>query len=338
MSAGRPAVMLVAPLALLVLAGCAGAGAAERDRTLSASPWLTTAVGRVDSAGEARQLVAATDGVIVDLLVERGDRVRAGQALLQIDCGPRRAAAAAGGAMADRAAAAAQTVTQGSRIEDIAAARATVEAARAAEADAADRLAQARGLIDAGFVSRRELASREQSATQARAMLAAAQAHAALAVAGPRGSERAEVLATARAARGDAAAAAALAQQCTLASPIDGQVLQILRREGEFSGASQGLPLVVVGNLAKLMVRAEINERDAARVAAGQTADVWIEGAKPRWRGRIVHVASVMGRRTARASDPTDRFDRDTREATVVFDGAAPPALVGLRVMVGVRR
>ncbi len=48
-----------------------------------------------------------------------------------------------------------------------------------------------------------------------------------------------------------------------------------------------------------------------------------------------VELANVMGRRTARSLDPTDRFDRDTREALIGFEQGSPPPLVGLRVMAG---
>ena len=141
--------------------------------------------------------------------------------------------------------------------------------------------------------------------------------------------------ADADAAAQSASAMTALQEQCTLRSPIDGQVLQILRREGEFSGASQGVPLIVVGDVSRLIVRAEINERDVAAARVGGTVDVWLDGSNQRWHGRITEIAGVMGRKSARSLDPTDRFDRDMREAFVTIDGPMPPALVGLRVMVG---
>jgi HlyD family secretion protein len=92
-----------------------------------------------------------------------------------------------------------------------------------------------------------------------------------------------------------------------------------------------------VADLGRLLVRAEIGERDAALVHVGQRADIWIEGTSKRWTGRVSSLARVMGRRSARSLDPTDRFDRDVREAFVALEGPMPPALVGLRVMVGVR-
>lgn len=326
-------------LLLGALTGCGQAiGADEAAQRAATSPYLATAVGRIDSREEARQLVGSADGVIARLFVSRGEAVRAGQALLQVECAPREAGATARRAGAEQARAAATTVVLGSRPEEVTALQEAVRAARAARDTAAGRLSDARGLIDRGFVSRRELTTREQALEQAEAELARTSALAARMVNGPRPSERAEAAAAARAASGEAGAAQALAAQCTLTSPIDGTVLQVLRREGEFSGASQGAVLLVVGDLSARMVRAEISERDAARVRAGQAVDVWIEGEARRWHGRISTLASVMGRRSARSLDPTDRFDRDTREALIEFEGEAPPPVVGLRVMVGVRK
>ena len=126
-----------------------------------------------------------------------------------------------------------------------------------------------------------------------------------------------------------------MADQCILRSPVSGTVLQIMRREGEFSGASQGTPLIIVGDVSRLIVRAEINERDAANVRMGQKVTVWVDGKPAKWKGRVTQMASVMGRRSARSLDPTDRFDRDVREVFIAFDATPPPALIGLRVTVG---
>ena len=328
----------LSPLLMLLLNGCDAAASADGARKpASQNVYLATSVGRVDSESEARQLVAAADGVIRRLHVSRGDRVSAGQVLLSVACAPRDAVAQARDADAARLTAAARTVLEGARLQELDAAAQKVTSAQALHADAADRLAQARALAEKGFISRRELAARENALTGATAALAAAQADASLVRSGARTTEKQEAVAAQRAAQAEARAAGALAGQCSLRSPIDGQVLQILRREGEFSGASQGTPLIVVGDLSRLIVRAEITERDAARVRIGQAADVWIEGASPRWHGRVESMAQVMGRRSARSLDPTDRFDRDVREAFIQLEGPLPPALVGLRVMVGVK-
>lgn len=330
-------------MSALLLAGCEAAAGEDRAGSAPAvlvpahSAYVATAVGRIDGAGEARQLVALADGAIAGVHVARGDRVRAGQLLLSVDCAPRAAQASARAADAGRMAADARTVTEGSRAQEIDIARQRVVAAEAARSDAADRLTQARALVDDGFISRRELAARENALAEREAALAAALAERSLALAGPRASERAAALASARAAAAEAEAAAALADQCALRSPVDGEVLQIFRREGEFSGASQGTTLIAIADLSRLIVRAEVGERDAARIAVGQRADIWIEGRRERWQGRVTTMARIMGRRSARSLDPTDRFDRDVREAFVEIEGDGPPAVVGLRVLVGFR-
>ena len=86
--------------------------------------------------------------------------------------------------------------------------------------------------------------------------------------------------------------AQASAAQCTLTSPINATVLPVLHCEGEFSGASQGMPLLVVGDLSQRIVRAEIGERDADKIAL----EIWIEGEGQRWRGHVTGRSSIMDR------------------------------------------
>lgn len=327
--------MTLRPLpVLLLLASC---GSAQGAHVPLPSPWVATAVGRIDSADESRQLVAAVDGVIAQVFVARGQTVVRGQPLLRVVCDPRATEVATREADAARAAASADKVDEGARSEEIAVASADVEAARSVARNQQQRLDQATALIERGFVSKRELDARTNERDAARAGLNAAGARLDQLHHGARRSERAEKHAEAAMTNAAVRTAHALARQCILNSPIDGQVLQILRREGEFSGASAGTPLMVVGDVSRLIARAEINERDATLVRPGQTAEIWVEGRPERWAGHVTHLASAMGRRTARSLDPTDRFDRDVREAFVAFDGAGPPALVGLRVTVGLK-
>ncbi len=316
-----------------LLAGCSQAQGYGSSAT-APSPWVATAVGRVDSDEEARHLPAAADGIIAKVLVSRGDRVTAGQPLIAIDCAPRLAEAQARRADAARAASAARGMAAGTAA-DRAIARAGLDAAQATLNNEAGQLRRAGDIYRRGFLSRSGYDTRVQQHEAAASALRAAAARVTDLDSGRRPAEIAEAAAAADAAQYRAATADALAQQCTVKSPTNGQVLQILRKEGEFSGASQGVPLIVIADLSRLVVRAEIGERDAAQVHTGQRAQIWIEGGSQRWAGTVTDTARIMGRRTARSLDPTDRFDRDIREVFIRFDGAAPPALVGLRVTVG---
>lgn len=319
---------------LFALAACSQA---REDESPPTSPYVATAVGRLDSFTEARQLVAEADGVISAVLVERAQSVKAGQPLLMVNCPERQPEAARAQALARRAEAAEDLITEGTRKEEIAAAEAALRAAEARVLDSDQRYRQAAPLLERGFMSKRDYEARVNALDVSRAEAAQAVAQLSELRSGPRQQEKVMAAAEAVAAAQSAAAMRALQGRCTLRSPIDGRVLHILRREGEFSGASQGTPLIVVGDVARLMVRAEINERDIVAAKIGRQVDIWIDGSDQRWRGRITEISRVMGRKSARSLDPTDRFDRDMFEAFVSIDGPMPPALVGLRVMIGIR-
>lgn len=323
----------LALIALLSLTGCL-----TDDQSVEAGPLQMTAVGRIDAAQEARHLVAAVDGRIAAVHVRRGEAVHAGQLLVAIECSPLDSAIPVRIAEASMSRAAADTVMEGARSEERAAAQARLVAAQSRAKDATDAMTRTEGLRDRGFVTLREIEARRNAAAAAEAEAAAQSAQLATLQNGPRASETREAMARARGAAAEVRSARAAAEQCHMRSPITGTVLQLLRREGEFSGASQGSPIIVVGNLDRLIVRAEVNERDAASISIGQTVTIWVEGGGTRWRGYVTELAGVMGRRSARSLDPTDRFDRDTREAIIAIDSIGAPRLVGLRVMVGFDR
>lgn len=339
MRARLPLIMMASAVSMQLLAtACAPASDGASAATPSTSHYVATMVGRIDSEEEARQLVAAVPGVIDGVAVRRGDTVQRGDRLFSVACGAVTAAIAVRRAEAAQAAAAAGTVAAGARSEEIDQAAAALTQAQTLAADAQDQLNRAQSLVDRGFVSAREITARRHSVAASDAAVAGASAQLAQLHHGARPTEIADARWRAVAANAAIASARAAADQCVSYSPIDGTVLQILRNVGEDSGAAQGLPVMVVGDLSRLQVRAEVNERDAARLRAGQLVDVWIDGDARRWSGRVVSLAAVMGRRSARSLDPSDRFDRDMREAHVAVGGTTLPALVGLRVMVGVRR
>lgn len=331
----RRGIIGIAVLTAGVLAAAATMGRQSAGAPSVADRYAITASGRIDAASAARFLVAERDGRIAATLVQAGDRVAAGDALLTLACDDTAAELAAARAAAAAAAATSRLVVAGPRTEDRARADAVAAASAARAGDAKDRLRRAEALRAAGFVSARQLSAFTADAAAQAAELAAATAAADALRHGARTDERRAAAATAAGSKANAAALAARLDKCTLRSPVAGQVLKLLRREGEFSGSSAGTPLVVVGDLSALIVRAEVADRDAAGVRLGAPAEIWVDGTPQRWRGRVIEVAALMGRKTARSLDPSDRFDRDVREVLVAFD--APPAAmpVGLRVNVG---
>jgi HlyD family secretion protein len=300
--------------------------------------YLLSASGRIDAAGEARFLVAERDARIAQVHVRPGDMVAAGAKLISLACDDTGAELAMARAEAAAAAANARLVVAGPRQEAQIAADAQVIAAAARDRDARDLLHRAEALRASGFVSSRRLSGLDADVEARAAEVLAARAAADAIRNGARPDERAAAQATAMGAAANATAIAARLEKCTLRAPISGTVLKLLRREGEFSGSGTGTPLVVVGDMQRLIVRAEVADRDAADARLGMAADIWIDGQTQHWRGTVIEAAALMGRKTARSLDPSDRFDRDVREILVAFDGQPPAMPIGLRVNVGLLR
>lgn len=332
-------VSLVAGAAVVVIAlaiwSISGRGASDAT-ALAKSPYVVTAQGRLDSALEARALVADRDGSIEQVLVRPGQQVLAGQPLVRIRCDDLEEEHLVAEAQSRAAAAQARLVRQGPREEQIKAAEAAETAASARAKDAKDAYDRVKGLEASGAVSARTVASYRNALDTTLAEQVAAAQNAAALQHGARPDEVASAIAGAEGAAARARSLAASVAKCVVRAPIDGQVLRLLRREGEFSGASQGATILTIGDTRRMIVRMEIDQRDAAKVAVGASAHVWIDGAPRRFSGRVAELSLQMGRKTARSLDPSDRFDRDIREAILVVDDPGLPRLVGLRVNVGV--
>jgi multidrug resistance efflux pump len=300
--------------------------------------FVATAVGRLDAQNEARRLVAAQDGVIASIDVQRGQRVRQGEILARVDCRALDASVRAAQAQLREQAARTALVHQGPREEDRRRASANLESASIALSDAEDKYRRAQGLAERDFVTQRDLVRLQADRDEAKAVSRARQSELDAMRNGARAEERKAAEASLQATEAAASKAAAIADQCAVRSPIDAEVLQILRQPGEFSGASQGEPLIVVGDVGPMIVRAQVHERDVEFVRLGQPVEIWDDWSRPHWKGSVTGMAGIMGRRTARSLDPTDRFDRDVREVFIAIASPAPPSLVGLRVTVGFRK
>lgn len=64
----------------------------------------------------------------------------------------------------------------------------------------------------------------------------------------------------------------------TVKAPVNGEVLQVNVRPGEFVGTPPGQALVVLGNIEELHVRVDIDEHDIARFSGGSPATASLRG------------------------------------------------------------
>jgi HlyD family secretion protein len=68
-------------------------------------------------------------------------------------------------------------------------------------------------------------------------------------------------------ARSELSASRAALEKLILRAPIDGSVLQVNARPGELISPSAATPLVLLGDISALRVRAEVDERDIEKIS-----------------------------------------------------------------------
>ncbi len=125
-----------------------------------------------------------------------------------------------------------------------------------------------------------------------------------------------------------------LIERLTVVSPRDGIVLQVNIREGEFAASSPQAPAMVVGEIDRLQVRADVDEQNATRIREGQRAVAFLKGDRNvelpldfvRIEPFVIPKVSLTGASTERV---------DTRVLQVIFSlkkPEEPPVYVGQQV------
>ena len=134
------------------------------------------------------------------------------------------------------------------------------------------------------------------------------------------------------AARADVWTAEAALERTRIRAPLKGSVLQVNAKVGELSSPQSELPLVMLGDTSALRVKAEVEERDVAKVKLGQKVFVRSEAYPGKdFEGTVTVIAPALGpprmavRTTRRASDV------DVLEVTVEL-APGSPLLSGMRV------
>ena len=91
-------------------------------------------------------------------------------------------------------------------------------------------------------------------------------------------------------------------------------------------------PIVTIADRSALRVRVDVDEADVSKIAVGQeayvTADAF-DGIK--FRGRVVRVGQLLGKKNIRTDEPAERVDTKILEVLVQLDDGHELPL-GLRV------
>ncbi|MBU2580947.1 MAG: efflux RND transporter periplasmic adaptor subunit [Alphaproteobacteria bacterium] len=294
--------------------------------------WAASATGRVEPQSGAVNVASLVGGRITNVAVAIGDLVAKGDVLVQLDDEEALQRIVAARAEADvRKLERADEEVTGLALErreaedEVAAARRerfaawralddTVELKRSGEARESDVTA-AREAVDKS----------EQRLKDALAELVRVNAQEDLPLPG-----RLDTSLTI--ARADLALAEEAFEKTRIRAPFEGSVLNVFARIGETAAPGPEAPLVVFGDLSKMRVRAEVEERDVAKVQVGQKVVVKADAfPDQQFDGVVKEISGALGSPRIASRGPRRPNDVDVLEVIVELDGV-PPLLTGMRV------
>jgi multidrug efflux pump subunit AcrA (membrane-fusion protein) len=268
------------------------------------SPYENTvaATGIVEARRENVKIAAPKAGLVTRVLVKVGTRIKAGESLFQLD---------------DREA--------NARVDALAAQVESVRAALGAQevevADLTDQLKRFQKLEREQVATDDELKRRWFALENAKARLHAT---------------RAQIAATEQQLEQVRTELAVL----TVRAPRDGELLQVNVREGEFApAAALAEPLMLLGDVETLQIRAEVDEQNAVLVEANRPARASLKGhAELKVELRFVRVEPFVIPKRSLTGDSLERVDTRVLQLIYEFDRPAFPIYVGQQVDVFVER
>jgi multidrug resistance efflux pump len=323
-----------------VLHNGAGDSSAKAGETATASVSQTAGVvcfGHVDVEPGVTSLYPVQPGRVADVLVSEDDSVKAGTVLFRLD--DRRAKLLVRQAQEDLKASELQFADARKLPEQH-----TVKIAQQEQAILATqhRLSAAQRLLEHNrALVKKELASAdlveagaEKVKEQEAALAAEKEKLRELRLADPAAQvERAEADVRAKQARLEEAQYAL--DECSVKAPVDGKVLRLMIGVGDVLSTQPRHPAVQFCPAGPRIVRAEVEQEFASRVAKGQAAFVQDDSnAGPGWRGKVVRVSDWYTHRRSMLQEPLQFNDVRTLECIVELDPGQPTPRVGQRVRV----
>ena len=302
---------------------------------VAASPWTASAPGRVEPRRGEIRLSAQAPGRIAEIAAALNERVEAGDLLLRLDDEEAKARVAAAESEA--------SVRRRERDEERNVPRLVADRRSAEDvvAQTERTVAIARGELDRVQRQRRDgvASATKEAVTTERNALKAAQDKLEVDRAALRRAQNVNGIALPTrleagltAARSDLALAELALERTRVRAPSDGVVLQIMPRVGEMASAAPDQTLITIGDLERLRVRAELEERDIAKVTLGQPVIVKTDAfAGKEFTGTVASLAKTLALARLAQRGPRRPNDVDTLEIMVDLD-ANTDLLPGMRV------
>jgi multidrug resistance efflux pump len=291
--------------------------------------------GRVEGLSDTTQVGAAADGILKAIYVQENQFIPKGTLMGEIACDDLDAMLQTALAEAEVTRQARVRLLRGARTEEKRIASKKTAAAHATLAEATSRLKMQRALFKGGEISRAAYEQADRDFGVAKADFQAAVRTEQLLAAPPLQEDKARADAEVLAAEGRVRTAQERIRKCAILAPIDGTVLRVYARAGESFSTVTPRPLFSLADTSARRVKAEVDERDLAKVAIGQNVIIQADGLDgKKLTGTVASLSAVMGRKSVYTGDPSDKIDRDVLEAVIDLTHDAQSLPIGLRVTV----
>jgi HlyD family secretion protein len=254
------------------------------------------ATGILESLSENVAIGVPLPGLITEVMVKVNDKVKKDQVVLKLD---------------DRDLRAEELSLKAQ--QKISEAQITVSEAQLAKLRS--QLERLTSVTDARAISRDDLENRKQDVAVAQAQVAAAKAQLA-------------------AAETSLQRISLLIERLTVKAPRDGTIIQINSRAGEYAATSPKTPAMILGDIDRLQVRADIDEQNAIRIREGQKAYGYLKGdPSVTFPLEFIRIEPYVIPKTSLTGSSTERVD--TRVLQVIYSltrPSDPPLYVGQQV------
>lgn len=290
-------------------------------------PRTIAGAGLVEPRSENVRVAAPVPGVVTAVQVHVGQRVTAGAVLFTLDDRQRRADLAVQRAALAEAEAALHRAQRLPRVEDLPPSTARVAKAAAELKGQQDLLARAEELVAKRIWTEQERFQREQAYLAAKAGLAQAEAEDARLRAGAWEEDLAVSRAQVERAQQLVRQAEIEVERLEVRAPLDGTILKVDVRPGEYVGTPPGQTLLVLGDLARLHVRVDIDEQDLPRFRPGLPGTGYVRGdAATAIPLAFVRVEPFAEPKKSLTNAGNERVD--TRVLQVIYALQEPPSTV----------